>query len=83
MPTREVTTQLLCGNGHPLPNRDMPRPRRYSGRRTNTDTVLAEIGFAADVERTNAEILPRILTAEGDHGAVMTIKQYRGETIWL
>jgi hypothetical protein len=39
--------------------------------------------LAADVERTNAEILPHILTAEGDRGAVMTIKQYRGETIWL
>ena len=49
----------------------------------NSDTVWAEIGFVADVERTNAEILPRILTAEDDRGGVITIKQYRGETIWL
>ncbi|MDP6352855.1 MAG: hypothetical protein QF827_11550 [Alphaproteobacteria bacterium] len=39
----------------------------------------AEIGFDADVERNNAEIVPRILTAEGDRRAVMTIKRYRGE----
>ena len=41
-----------------------------------------EIDFAADVERANAEVLPRILTAEGNRRAVLTIERdmARGET---
>ncbi len=40
-----------------------------------------EIDFAADIERANAEILPRILTAEGSRHAAVTIKREmaRGE----
>jgi len=33
-----------------------------------------EIDFAADIERANREVLPRILTAHGDGPAAMTIK---------
>ena len=41
-----------------------------------------EIDFAADIERANAEILPRILTAQGNRRAAMMIKRDidRGET---
>ncbi len=41
-----------------------------------------EIDTAADIERANAEILPRILTAEGSRRAAMTIERdlARGET---
>lgn len=44
-----------------------------------------EIDFAADVERANAEVLPRILTAEGNRRAVSTIERdmARGETQML
>ncbi len=45
-----------------------------------TDMAWTEIDFAADVERANAEILPRILTADGDRRAVMRIKRDTGET---
>jgi hypothetical protein len=34
-----------------------------------------EIDFTADIERANAEVLPRILTAEGNRRAAMMIKQ--------
>ena len=40
-----------------------------------------EIDFAADVERANADILPRILTAEEDRSLVMTIERDRGGPI--
>ena len=41
-----------------------------------------EIDFAADIERANAEVLPRILTAEGNRHAPLVIKRdmERGET---
>ena len=41
-----------------------------------------EIDFAADIERANAEVLPRILTAEGNRRAAIMIKRDkdRGET---
>ncbi len=41
-----------------------------------------EIDFAADIERANAEVLPRILTAEGNRHAPLMIKRdmERGET---
>ena len=41
-----------------------------------------EIDFAADIERANAEVLPRILTAEGNRRAAMMVKRDmdRGET---
>ncbi len=41
-----------------------------------------EIDFAADIERANAEVLPRILTAEGPRRAAMAIEgdMARGET---
>jgi choline kinase len=45
-----------------------------------TGMAWTEIDFAADVERANAEILPRILAAEDDRGAVMRIKRDTGET---
>ena len=34
-----------------------------------------EIDFTADIERTNAEVLPRILTAEGNCRGAMTSKR--------
>ena len=41
-----------------------------------------EIDFAADIERADAEVLPRILTVEGNRRAAMTIERgmARGET---
>jgi choline kinase len=43
-----------------------------------TGMAWTEIDFAADVERANAEILPRILTAEDDRSLVMAIERDRG-----
>ena len=40
-----------------------------------TGTPWIEIDFAADIERANAEILPRILKAEGNRRAGMMIKR--------
>ncbi len=34
-----------------------------------------EIDFAADIERANAEVLVRILTAEGNRRAALMIKR--------
>ncbi len=34
-----------------------------------------KIDFTADIERANADVLPRILMAEGDRGAAMMIKR--------
>ncbi len=34
-----------------------------------------EIDFAADIERANAEVLPRILMAEGNRRAALMIKR--------
>ncbi len=34
-----------------------------------------EIDFAADIERANAEVLPRILTAEGNRRTALMIKR--------
>ena len=47
-----------------------------------TGTPWIEIDFAADIERANDEVLPRILTAEGNRRAAMTIEpdMARGET---
>jgi choline kinase len=46
-----------------------------------TGMAWTEIDFAADVERANADILPRILTAEEDRSLVMTIERDRGGPI--
>jgi len=43
-----------------------------------TGIAWTEIDFAADVERANSEILPRILAREGDRSAVMPIERDRG-----
>ncbi len=47
-----------------------------------TGVPWIEIDFAADIERANADILPRILTAEGERHRPMKIKRDmdRGET---
>jgi hypothetical protein len=34
-----------------------------------------EIDFAADIERANSEILPRILSSIDNHGKTVVIKQ--------
>ena len=44
-----------------------------------TGMAWTEIDFAADVERANAEILPRILKAEGDRRAGLTIERDTGK----
>jgi len=44
-----------------------------------TGLAWTEIDFAADVERANTEILPRILTAMGDRNAVITTERERVE----
>ncbi len=60
-----------------------------SGRRTAliafediTAMLCIEIDFTADIERAHAEVLPRILTAEGNRHAPLMIKRdmERGET---
>ena len=45
-----------------------------------TGMAWIEIDFAADVERANVEILPRILTAEDDRSLVTTIERDTGKT---
>ncbi len=40
-----------------------------------TGMPCVEINFTADIERANAEILPRILRAEGNRRAAMMIKR--------
>ncbi len=47
-----------------------------------TDMPWIEIDFVADIARANAEVLPRILTAEGNRRAAMMVKRDmdRGET---
>jgi len=40
-----------------------------------TDMPWIEIDFVADIARANAEVLPRILTAEGNRRAAMMIKR--------
>jgi hypothetical protein len=56
------------------------RPRERSPRGTVafeeiTGMPWIEIDFAADIERANAEVLPRILTAGGNRGEAMVIER--------
>ena len=45
-----------------------------------TDMAWIEIDFAADIERANSEVLPRILSADDDHGVATIISQITSQS---
>ena len=45
-----------------------------------TDMAWIKIDFAADIERANSEVLPRILSADDDHGVATIISQITSQS---
>ena len=42
--------------------------------------LVGPIDFAADIERANSEVLPRILSADDDHGVATIISQITSQS---